>query len=311
MRCIDVHTHLGDVCSPYTASSPKGPSGPPSNLLENLGYPSILMKAVASRWFPKGSLLKYCRQAAAHATPENLLKSMAKADIATSFVLPIAPAVSAEQVLAQCARNPNLVPLLSIDFTKVKSSGIEGNIRELLTGYPYKGIKFHPNIQRIDPQSDEALALYEAAAKLNLFVMMHVGRTPFLPCPQQELALLENVLDIPRRFAQTRFVFCHMAKYFESTTAGYEQLGQYANVWFDTSGVAKWLIVEGLRRLGPNRILFGSDWPYGDSGKALATLRQAIRVYADSAKKNFDEVLKQVMYENAQELLKIPALVSP
>jgi predicted TIM-barrel fold metal-dependent hydrolase len=304
MKCIDAHVHLGDVCAPYTLSSRRSNSRESSNLLENLGYPNLLVRAVSSHWFPKKPLLKYCRHAAAGATVEKLLESMEKNNIAASFVLPIEPAVTSKYVLEMCSKNPRLIPLLSIDFSHLNPDQIHQYIADYLSSYPYKGIKFHPNLQGVHPDSDKAHALYSAAADFNLFVIMHVGKTPFLPNSQRTLALLENVINLPRQFSNTKFVFCHMAKYFDPTNGGYELLREYSNVWLDTSGVAEWMIVNGLKQLKHHRIIFGSDWPYCDPGKSLKIVQRAVHAYAVSTRQDSDEVLNHVLYKNAEALIK-------
>ena len=91
------------------------------------------------------------------ATPANLCTSMHKASVETCVVLPISPAVSAESILEVCENVQGLIPLLSLDLHAVSADAIGPKIQAYKARYPfYRGVKFHPNLQNIDPVSDKA-----------------------------------------------------------------------------------------------------------------------------------------------------------
>jgi len=72
-------------------------------------------------------------------------------------------------------------------------------------------------------------------------------------------------------YPRTRFIIPHMGMLNGGAGAVLAALAGRGNVWFDTSLAAPDAAV--IRRLGADRVLFGSDHPYGHPATSLARLR--------------------------------------
>ena len=306
IRCIDAHVHLGDVCAKYTRKYRTKYANVSSleSFLEKYDYPSLVLKLLRSDLFPKAPLLRYCAQVGLTATPENLIKSMAEAGILQSFILPIEPENSTNSILKICNKHESLVPLFSLDFNSITIKTVHSAIRSLLVTHPFVGLKFHPNIQGVDPLSEIAEAVYLEAGMRGFFIMMHVGRTPFIPGPQGRLAMLSNVFQLPSMFPKTNFIFCHMGGYFDpDSNSFYTGLKEQPNVWFDTSGVSVKSIILGLQNFGYKKVIFGSDWPYASQSVALKRTNLAVKIYSERENVDFSIALDHVLFRNAVTLM--------
>ncbi|MCP5044698.1 MAG: amidohydrolase family protein, partial [bacterium] len=77
-------------------------------------------------------------------------------------------------------------------------------------------------------------------------------------------------------------------------------LGRFSNVWVDTSFQPVKRVRQLIEVFGPERVLFASDWPYGNRAPALTIPRQAC---------GEDRALeRRILFDNAAELLGIEDL---
>jgi len=129
-----------------------------------------------------------------------------------------------------------------------------------------RGIKLHPRAQKFLLNDDRLSPVFELAADRNVPILIHGGRG--LPPIADDLARLVD------RYPKARLIVAHAG--IADMAALADRLGGKAGVFFDTS-VWSPLDLLGLYRLvGPEQVLYASDYPYGQQpASLLVSLRTA------------------------------------
>jgi predicted TIM-barrel fold metal-dependent hydrolase len=166
------------------------------------------------------------------------------------------------------------------------------------------GMKLFPTFHFINPGDKKLYPLYEALMDNNMILIVHTGCDPGiweLPamCKNARPSSLEGVAG---RYRDLDIVVAHLGSYslLEPGIFFHEsiQLGKtHGNVYFDTSAVDMYFVGKAISKLGGERLLFGSDYPY----MVGLTLRDMVCDYI-KAPWNY-EVKKRVLRENAIRLL--------
>jgi uncharacterized protein len=122
-----------------------------------------------------------------------------------------------------------------------------------------KGIKLHPRAQKFLLNDERLSPIFELAAERNVPILIHGGRG--LPPIADDLA---RVVD---RYPKAQLIVAHAG--IADMAALADRLGGKAGVYFDTS-VWSPLDLLGLYRLvGPEQVLYASDYPYGQQPASL------------------------------------------
>lgn len=152
-----------------------------------------------------------------------------------------------------------IVPFCRVDPARGAAAAVE---RAAAAGA--RGLKLHPVAQRFAPDADAAIAVVTDATARGWPVLLHAGfgaRSLARPLAR----LLEAVPG-------ARLVLAHGAR--GDARAVRDVLGDHTGIWWDTSLA----ILPDLVDLPPERILFGSDRPYGEHGTALMLVDRAARL---------------------------------
>ncbi|HSF02547.1 MAG TPA: amidohydrolase family protein, partial [Solirubrobacterales bacterium] len=142
-----------------------------------------------------------------------------------------------------------------------------------------RGVKLHPIVQRLAPESQTLWPVYELCQELGLPVLFHsgyLGRSEWNGLARP--AAFQGVLEA---FPDLAVVLAHLGRgHFEEAVALTER---FPHVMFDTCAVVTaadvpWRLPDGeavalLRRLGPARVCFGSDYPWFDPAADAARLQ--------------------------------------
>jgi uncharacterized protein len=172
-------------------------------------------------------------------------------------------------------QNKKFIPLVSFH------PDMEGNLQQMLEDYVEagaRGIKIHPMAQGFDPNADQMQPIYQTCNEMGLPVQFHCGRVSNTRL--NAYADLDMILPIIKKYSQMPIVLNHMA---DGNRRDVLQLSQnYENVYFDTSIVISgyppimqvnepsWLedseVVELIRQIGAEKVMFGSDYPWGSPG---------------------------------------------
>ncbi|HEY6068264.1 MAG TPA: amidohydrolase family protein, partial [Gaiellaceae bacterium] len=131
-----------------------------------------------------------------------------------------------------------------------------------------RGIKLHPRAQKFLLNDERLSPIFELAADRKVPILIHGGRG--LPPIADDLARLVD------RFPAAQLIVAHAG--IADLAAFADRLGGKAGVFFDTS-VWSPLDLLGLYRLvGPEQVVFASDYPYGQQPSSLLIALRTARL---------------------------------
>jgi len=140
-----------------------------------------------------------------------------------------------------------------------------------------KGIKVHPNMALFKPDDKLAWAFYEECAQLDLPVLSHCGLVGKESANPRETmgytgrhADANNFIEPIQAFPGLRWVLCHSGGLQNDLVIDIAR--QNKNVWLDVQGQSVPNIRNMIKELGPERLMFGSDWPFFACASLLARL---------------------------------------
>lgn len=162
-----------------------------------------------------------------------------------------------------------------------------------------RGIKLHPRAQRFSVGDERLDAVFAIAVERNVPILIHGGRG--LPPIGDQLAALVA------RYEGVRLIIAH---------AGIADLGGLAQhfrgvpgVFFDTSVWSFVDLLDLMRQVAPQQILFATDYPYGRLPNALLLALRAARLAG------FDEAeTRGMLGANARAIAEgdaLPTLTDP
>ena len=126
----------------------------------------------------------------------------------------------------------------------------------------FKGIKLHPKSQNFGIASYAAMDVYEKAQENKLPILIHTG------FGLSDIA--EDIKFVTKSFPKLKLILGHGA--FVDMKNTIKKVGNNDNVFFDTSTLSIFSLLELIESLPPKKIVFGSDVPYYDFDIALQML---------------------------------------
>lgn len=196
--------------------------------------------------------------------------------------------------------HPQLLPYVSLD----PSMGERELMAELTTRVKEgaRGVKLHPANQRYLPADRRLWPAYEEIQRLELPIISHSGF--HLDPNSPPYARPDNFREVLEHFPKLTLVLAHLGQGFLEDS--FDMAESYHGLCFDTSmavagsadppAISDEEAVGILRRIGVDRVLFGSDFPWGHP------LRDAERI--DRLPLTDDEK-RLIFRENAQRVLGI------
>lgn len=149
----------------------------------------------------------------------------------------------------------------------------------------YKAIKFHPDLGKV-PADDSRVV--DFVNSINLPVFVHSNE-------KEEHSSFPRIISLAQK-VKVPVVAVHSG----SITTTFFKLDDYkfpSNVYFETSGIQYAIILKKIYKLyGAERIIFGSDYPFGDPRVPLSMLETL-----NLSKKEFNKVTS----ENIKSILKL------
>lgn len=225
----------------------------------------------------------------------DLKEALLEAKIDYAVVIAHVPWISNDFILDLCAENPHLIPAVNIPKGTVKP-GIT------LKRYADRGakvLKIHPSADGEGPDSPRYRALVRTASDLGLPIILHTG------CMHTRLIYKDPAQGHPERFTswyenypKTQFVLAHMN--FHEPHMAIDLCEEFPNLWVDTSWQPAEVIGEAVRRIGADRVLFGTDWPL--LGNNMMVGRKRIQEVLDTGLLN-EHQAALILGENAFKLL--------
>jgi predicted TIM-barrel fold metal-dependent hydrolase len=211
------------------------------------------------------------RAASTHTIP-NLLGEMDATGVQKALILPIAFGLPFGddlserwmQAIAAAGVGDRLIPGASVhprDPERVEK------LRRY-AGLGARAVKLHPAGQRFFPDAPEAAAIYRECARLGLPVVFHGGRAGIEPSYAHRFTLMRHYRPVLERFPEVQFVLGHAGARDVADAIPLAQ--RYANAWLGIHGQGVTVLHELIERVGADRLLFGSDWPFYHLAVTLA-----------------------------------------
>jgi len=148
----------------------------------------------------------------------------------------------------------------------------------------YKAIKFHPDIGNV---SIDDKRIIDFTNEINLPIFVHTNEN-------KEYSNLEKVSNLAKKI-NVPVIAVHSG----SVTKTFFTIDNYTfpkNVYFETSGIQYAIILKKIyEKFGAKRIIFGSDYPFGDPRVSLAmieSLNPSKNEYKLITEKNIIKILK-------------------
>lgn len=207
-------------------------------------------------------------------TVEDLLEKMDAGGIDMTVLANFGPNKAVDRInawnLGNSRANDRLIPMVSV------YPGMTAKTLEDLVDQGAKGVKMHNGIQEYDPCDPGLDEIYGVCASRNLPVTLHCGEVSRVHL--NDFADEEHIENAVRSHKDVRFVLTHLVAGIPETV--FHMASSYSNIMIDTSIAFSgehcihrihddfWEdddnVVEAFRKVGCDRIAFGSDYPYGN-----------------------------------------------
>jgi predicted TIM-barrel fold metal-dependent hydrolase len=299
---IDTHAHLGDLLFGKNITFKQNVvKRDHHNLLEkledndNMPYPGFLEMDLEIQ---AESILNEEQARNNTATLRNMQKSLDRNGVDRIWALPIPTRVGFEEVLAASKLEPRIVPFTGIDFSLGNAdAAVEKVLADIENGA--RGLKVHPILQQRPMDDPVVLKVLEAWKKVKKPIIFHTYPYAYYH-PEEayrnspEYGDNSKFVELAGSFPELTMIAAHAGGPFGFRDilkgAGLDNL--YIDISFQPAAVVKMFIDA----FGPERVLFGSDWPWGFQEAPIRIVRQAAG--GDEA------VADLIFHENAERILK-------
>ncbi len=301
-KIIDIHSHIGDNLHPNggniidkTGIRRKKLLIDPISSFELFNYHSLGVGANTFKFFGKFMINAQAVRNAS-ATLENTGRSLDKAGVDYTVCLPTSTHyVSFDEIKAASEKDKRIIPFTGVDHTKSYDYS-KTFAKDVANGA--KGLKLHPILQRTSLADKKTFEIVEVFASYNLPVLFHCGVSSYYwgqekEMEQPELGNIIYAQKLVEAFPKVRFIAGHAGLF--QVNDCIELLSGFKNVWVDTSFHNSSTIRRLIKAFGAEKVMFASDWPFGNRRTSIKTTRKACRQ---------DKGLeRRIFYENAAELL--------
>jgi len=209
-----------------------------------------------------------------------------------------------------------LIGFLRVDPTRPDAAQ---RVRHAVERLGLKGIKGFPAMECFHAYDERVYPVYEEAQRLGLPVVFHFGLLQSaigaaLNLPSQADARFCNPMDLQRAardFPRVNFIVPHFgAGYFRETLL---LAAHCPNVFIDTSSANGWMrympfpmdlklvLQRALEIVGPERIIFGTDWSWFPRGFRRDILEEQLSILQALGIAKAD--IQRIMGENLARLL--------
>ncbi|RMF13877.1 MAG: amidohydrolase [Candidatus Dadabacteria bacterium] len=157
-----------------------------------------------------------------------------------------------------------------------------------------RGIKLHPTMQQFFPDDPAVMPVYAEAARHGMAVFYHCGRAGIEPRSSQPFAHPKRYRKPPERFPEIPFIFGHAgARDWREAMA---VAADYDNVWLEIEGQGVLELQTMIKELSPEKLVFGSDWPFFPEAAMMARLLMATEGQPDAR--------RLILSDNARGILR-------
>ena len=172
-----------------------------------------------------------------------------------------------ESVLRESEKNKSIIPVYWFNIFDLPNQ-IDDR---------YRAIKLHPDIGEIEINDKRVI---DFTNKINLPIFVHTNES-------KDYSNLGKVSELAKK-VNVPVIAVHSG----SVTKTFFKLDSYdfpKNVYFETSGIQYSVILKKIyERFGAEKIVFGSDYPFGDPRVSLAMIETL-----DPSKKEYNLIIEQ------------------
>jgi len=225
-------------------------------------------------------------------TPEGVIKKMDEANISQSIIFPFN-----EMMIGKNFHSPNnrilkafkkypdrFIPFFRLD--PLNNWKREFNLR---VKQGFIGIKLHPLSQKFKLLDPRVMEIYKEAEKAGLMIILHTGTGM--------TSIGKNIKKISDKFPKLKIILGHAA--YLDLWESIELLRNNQNVFFELSTMKVFDLYKLFKSLPPERIIFGSDYPYHEMKITLETVLDTALVCGRTPK-----MIKGILGENILKWLK-------
>ena len=295
-RIIDAHAHIGDIFHEnknitFKTNIKKGDYEDPFIDCERSGYTKPLIPQKVEDLINAGQYRSW------EWTLENLTEELDEhPEVQGIVMLPIWPNQTFEEYWAASKLEPRIIPFTTCVLDMPREDMVKKLRQDIDNGA--KGLKLHPTIQNAaldDPRIEAAVRVFGEA---DLPVLTHCGANPYYTDDSPWSKVTTPAYSDFSKVVE----FCHKWKDFKVIVAHccsradvlFEAVKGLKNVYTDTSMCSAVMMRKGVELLGDDKILFGTDVPFGSFRYSLAELEKA---FADQP-----DILDMVGYSNIAAL---------
>lgn len=234
-------------------------------------------------------------------TAHGLMESMERAEVDYSVVLPVVTKPSqfrsvntfAAEVNDKFSKR-NGPKLISFGGIHPDSNDYKAELKEIVN-LGLKGIKLHPDYQKVMIDDIRYLRIIDLASELGLIVSIHSGVD--IGLPEVVHCTVKAAKHMIHEVQPEKLVLAHYGGYDLWNEVEEELVGE--NVFLDTAflfhAIGEEQFLRILRAHGSEKILFATDCPWSGQKESLESLR----------KMNLTrEETENILYKNADGLLK-------
>lgn len=157
--------------------------------------------------------------------------------------------------------------------------------------HDFSAVKLHPEIQKIKVNEPEFSPLYKFCSKNKIPIILHMGKLKNNSDPTTP----EILADLIKEFPGIVIILAHLGGEPNKELINLLKIYQ-KNIYLDTAGKNDALILrQMLKVVGPERILFGSDYPWFEPNEEIKKLKKNIP----------DKCHKKILHENAKQIFKL------
>lgn len=300
-RVIDFHAHLGDIFLSRNVSFRTGLPRP-----EDLGdcfadndRRGFTFSAEGKSAEELQNRMRAGQNRLLYANYENMGRTMDREEAAYMVILPVTPLTSFDEYLAASRLEPRLLPFTNPDYARPKTDMLAKLREDMRNGA--RGLKLHPVLQNRPLDDELTRAAVELFGEAGLPVLAHVGQSSYYVRDQEaehptspQFGRLECFVDLARRYPRYDLIAAHCGNNYPSRLA--ELTEGLERVYTDTTFCSAPKIREVVDRLGEDRVLLGTDYPFSDLHYAVEQVEKAL---GDTP------AADKVLYHNAARLLKV------
>jgi predicted TIM-barrel fold metal-dependent hydrolase len=167
----------------------------------------------------------------------------------------------------QAQTDSAFIPFVAVDPWALSSLDTVTHLRAMAQSGA-RGVKIHPVVQRFHAADKRMSSIYESCIELGLVVMAHSG--PSRDAIQH--AELKAYAEVLSQFPGLNLILAHLGG--GSWTQAAEFAADFPNAYFDCSEILSWIgsangptadqLAKLILTIGPERVLFGTDYPWYD-----------------------------------------------